>query len=86
MRDIRDHLLERLKKTAAERHRLQTALRALDIQEAAVKALLEAEDQQLAGDSTFLLKTGDPASPAIAAAHILWVFRRFVLECLNDKT
>jgi len=81
MRDIRDDLAERLQRIEQERTRLTAALRALEIQEAAVKALLAAEDRRLGGDA---LPLGDETAIPETATSPTSVFRRFALACLSN--
>jgi hypothetical protein len=80
MRDIRDDLNDRLRKIAELRQHLLGQLRALEVQEAAAKAMLLAEDARFGGEE---LPLGDSAS-AQPVTSPTSVFRRFVLECLND--
>jgi hypothetical protein len=80
MRDIRDDLAERLQVLARERRRLLADLKALDVQEASVKALLEGEDRRFGGDG---LPLGDDDAKS-AAGSPTSVFRRFALDCLNS--
>jgi hypothetical protein len=84
MRDIRDDLTDRLKVIAEKRRRILAAIKALDVQEAAIKSLLEAEDTRFGGESLPLGERADANALQATATAPTSIFRRFVLECLNN--
>ena len=79
MRDIRDDLADRLRELGDERRRLAATLKALEMQEVAVKALLDAENRQFGVPTASLGQIGTSGNvPDLKSS------RRFVLECLGD--
>jgi hypothetical protein len=86
VRDIRDDLTDRLKIIAEKRRRILASIKALDMQEAAIKALLEVEDARFGGESLPLGEgtSADANALQATATAPTSIFRRFVLERLND--